>query len=100
MPGLSANRDHMKTLSITAALSLLLACGKTPAAPVIAAQPANATAAAGGNATFSVTATGEELKYQWSLAGAPISGATGASFTTPATSAADDHGVYAVAVSN
>src|SRR4051794_3368378 len=90
------------THSIAAALSLtlLVACGGSHGAPAITAQPANATVAAGGNATFTVAAAGDSLGYQWSLAGAPISGATGPSFTTPAAAAADDHGVYTVTVSN
>src|SRR5438270_12359310 len=88
--------------SIAASLSLaLFACGSSQVAPPgITVQPANATVAAGGNATFTVTATGGALQYQWSLAGAPISGATGESYTTPAATAAGDHGVYSVTVSN
>ena len=34
-------------------------------APVITANPQNTAVAQGNNATFSVTATGENLKYQW-----------------------------------
>src|SRR5438128_688456 len=76
------------TKSIAASLALaLFACGGSQVAPGITVQPANATVAAGGNATFTVTATGGALQYQWSLAGAPISGATGGSYTTPAATA-------------
>ena len=59
------------TKSIAASLALaLFACGGSQVAPAITVQPANATVAAGGNATFTVTATGGALQYQWSLAGA------------------------------
>src|SRR5947209_17039004 len=95
----------MKTLfnrSIPAALSFaaLVACGGSGLAPAITAQPENAAIAAGGNATFTVAASGDGLHYQWSLGGTAISGATGPSYTTPAALAADDHGVYTVTVSN
>ena len=36
-------------------------------APAITAQPGNATVTAGGNTSFSVTATGTALSYQWQL---------------------------------
>jgi hypothetical protein len=91
-----------KPIAAALSLSLLFACGGTRevVAPAITAQPQNATVAAGGNATFAVTASGDSLQYQWSLAGAPISGATGASYTTSAAALADDRGVYTVTVSN
>lgn len=55
--------------------------------PVITQQPAAQTVAAGGSATFSVTATGNGLAYAWQrstnggLAYAPIAGATAATLT-------------------
>lgn len=68
--------------------------------PVIAAQPAAASAITGASATFSVSATGPELKYQWRKNGVAITGATGSSYTTGAL-AASDHGTdYSVVVSN
>jgi len=48
-------------------------------APVITAQPANATIVAFTNGALSVTASGSEpLSYQWRFNGANIAGATGA----------------------
>ena len=47
----------------------------------ITQQPAGGTAIAGGAFTFSVSATGPGLSYQWQLGGANWSGATDASFT-------------------
>src|SRR6185503_9499861 len=89
-----------KSIAPALSLALLSACGGSGVGPRISEQPANATVAAGGHATFTVTAVGGSLQYQWSLAGAPIPGATGQSYTTPAATAADDHGVYTVTVSN
>lgn len=68
--------------------------------PAITAQPANASATAGGTATFSVTASGAQLGYQWKKNGTGIAGATGASYTTPALALADDQAVYTVTVTN
>lgn len=69
--------------------------------PSITSQPANATASAGGTATFSVTATGSApLDYQWRRDGADIAGATSASYTTQALTAGDDAARFSVVVSN
>ncbi len=59
------------------------------AAPEIIAQPVGANIASGGTHTLFVSATGTGLSYQWfqGLTGdtsLPVSGATSASFTTPA----------------
>lgn len=62
-----------------------------PVAPSISVHPANASKIAGETATFSVTATGTALTYQWQIdAGgvgswSNISGATSSSYTTAAT---------------
>src|SRR5439155_1481914 len=59
--------------------------------PTITTQPASRTVTAGQTATFSVTAPrSSALNYQWQKAGAPISGATLASYTTPPTTSADN----------
>lgn len=65
--------------------------GVTPPAPVtppaITVQPASLSVGPGGSATFSVTATGAGLAYQWQrsttggLGFAPIAGATSNSYT-------------------
>ena len=70
-------------------------------APSITTQPQNQTVTAPATVTFSVTATGTApLSYQWNKNGAPVSGATSASYTTPATSAVDNGAVFTVAVAN
>ena len=51
-------------------------------------------------ATFSVTAPGNPLDYQWNRNGTAIPGATAASYTTPATVAADQGALFSVVVAN
>src|SRR5439155_15534161 len=69
--------------------------------PTITSQPASQTVTSGQTATFSVTATGAApLSYQWQMNGTAISGATSASYTTPATTAADNGDQFTVVVSN
>src|SRR5947207_410837 len=72
-----------------------------PVAPAITTQPANQMVPAGQTATFTVTATGTApLSYQWQMNGTAIGGATAASYTTPATTAADNGDQFTVVVSN
>jgi len=71
------------------------------APPNITTQPTSQTVTAGRTATFTVVATGTApLTYQWQKNGAAISGATAASYTTPATTAADNGSTFTVVVSN
>jgi hypothetical protein len=75
--------------------------GWNKVAPTITAQPAGQTVNVGQTATFTVAAEGTApLAFQWKRNGANILGATASSYTTPATVAADDGAVFAVAVSN
>ncbi len=72
----------------------------TATIPTITTQPASLTVATGASATFTVVAGGTApLAYQWSKAGAPISGATNASYTIASTAAADA-GTFTVTVTN
>src|SRR5580658_2522119 len=69
--------------------------------PTITTQPANQTVNVGQTATFSVAATGTApLSYQWQKNSANISGATAASYTTPATATTDNGAKFDVIVSN
>ncbi|HEY2548338.1 MAG TPA: hypothetical protein VGI46_19860, partial [Candidatus Acidoferrum sp.] len=75
--------------------------GTKTIAPTISAQPASQTVTVGQTATFSVTATGTApFTYQWLKNSANITGATGASYTTPATLAGDSGAKFDVVVSN
>lgn len=70
-------------------------------APAITTQPANQTVNVGQTATFTVVATGTPAPtYQWKRNGTDITGATSASYTTPATTANDNGAVYTVVVTN
>ena len=72
-----------------------------PSAPQITTQPANQTVPGGQPATFSVVATGTApLQYQWRKNSTPIAGATGSSYTTPATVSGDNGSSFAVVVTN
>ena len=67
--------------------------------PVINTQPATQTVAVGANPTFSVTASGSGLSYQWRKAGSNISGATASSYALSNVQVADGD-FYSVVVSN
>ena len=68
--------------------------------PVITRAPQSVTVLPGTTVTFSVEATGSgPLSYQWKKDGAPISGATSASYTV-ANAQTANIGAYTVVVSN
>lgn len=69
-------------------------------APLIGAQPASQSVVAGTSATFTVAASGQGLSYQWYRGATAIPGATSASYTTPATTLADQGALFQVAVRN
>src|ERR1700735_2687290 len=94
-------------LVLVAQLSLLLGCGGGhggaggAVAPAITAQPTDQRVVIGSTATFSVTATGSApLGYQWQKGTTSIPGATASSYTTPATTLADDGSSFQAIVSN
>jgi hypothetical protein len=87
--------------SATSSGAVLTVTGGAPTAPSITAQPAARTVAVGQTAAFSVSASGTApLSYQWRKNGSNISGATSASYTTPAAVAGDNGAVFTVVVSN
>src|SRR5258708_1234909 len=67
----------------------------------ITTQPASETVTAGQSATFTVTASGAApLSYQWQKNHSDITGATSSSYTTPATTTADNNSTFDVVVTN
>jgi hypothetical protein len=87
-------------LTVTQNLSLNINPAAVPVAPTITTQPTNQTVSVGQTATFTVVASGSSLHYQWQKGGVDISGATAASFTTPAAAPTDNGAQYRVIVSN
>jgi len=82
--------------SISKAFSIAVAA----VIPVITANPASSTINSGGTATLSVTASGTSPTFQWYKGTAgntanPVSGATSASYTTPALTATTSYWVKA-----
>jgi hypothetical protein len=75
--------------------------GPTPTAASITTQPTSQSVTMGQTATFTVLASGTApLNYQWQRNGANISGGTNSSYTTPATTTADNGAKFNVVVSN
>jgi uncharacterized protein (TIGR02145 family) len=69
-------------------------------APSITVQPVSRTVGVGQTATFSVSANSTAtLTYQWRKNGVVITGATAASYTTPAATAADNQSPFTCTVS-
>ena len=81
------------------AATLTITSAPTPA-PAITTQPASQTVTAPAAATFRVVATGSNLVYQWTKNGSAISGASSASYTTPATTSADNGATFQVKVTS
>ena len=69
--------------------------------PLVTSNPADQTVQAGQMPTFTVIATGSApLAYQWRRGTVSIAGATGASYTTPATVVGDNGATFTAVVSN
>jgi GH25 family lysozyme M1 (1,4-beta-N-acetylmuramidase) len=69
------------------------------APPFISGQPQSQTVTVGSNATFTVTATGTSLTYQWLFNTGVIGGATGTSYTVM-NAQTNNAGNYSVLVTN
>jgi hypothetical protein len=75
--------------------------GGSGTAPTITTQPAHRSVTEGQTATFSVAASGTSpFTYQWKKDNVDIAGATGVSYTTPATTLADSGSQFTVTVTN
>ncbi|HTC45630.1 MAG TPA: immunoglobulin domain-containing protein [Steroidobacteraceae bacterium] len=86
--------------SLTSSAATLTVGTASGAAPQITTQPASQSVNVGQTATFSVSASGAALTYQWNRGGAAIAGATSASYTTPVTASTDNGAVFTVVVAN
>ena len=87
--------------SITSSGATLTITASAATAPSITTQPVSQSAAVGQTATFTVSAGGTApLTYQWRKNSTGIVGATAASYTTPATTSADNAALFSVVVSN
>lgn len=62
-------------------------------APTLTSQPSSQSVTVGASVSFTITASGEQLVYQWYRDELPISGANAATYTISATTAADDGAV-------
>ncbi len=89
----AVSNDGGSVVSQTAALNVNVVAG------TVTAAPQNVVVNAGANATFSVTATGAGLTYQWSHHGRPLPGETNATLTVTNAGVLSG-GTYSVAVSN
>jgi len=73
----------------------------TPITPTVTHTPLGTTVTAGQTATFTVGVAGTPAPtYQWQKNGTAINGATSASYTTPATTSADNGAVFTVVITN
>jgi hypothetical protein len=87
--------------NVTSTAATLTVNVATVVKPAITTQPANQTVTVGQTATFTVVATGTPAPaYQWQKDGANISGATSATYVTPATVLSDSTSKFDVVVSN
>ncbi|MFC5495940.1 hypothetical protein ACFPOE_00195 [Caenimonas terrae] len=95
---------------LAAGVAALVACGgggssapppPAPLAPSIAQQPASQSVAAGGSATFSVSASGDApLSYQWQRNGVDVAGAGSSTYTLGSALLPDQGAGFAAKVSN
>jgi len=93
--------DSAGTVTSSAAMLTVLAAPVSAVAPSITSQPSSQTVTAGKTATFTVAATGTApLTYQWAKNGSAISGATSASYTTPATTTSDNGASFTATVTD
>ncbi|PAW66211.1 MAG: hypothetical protein B9S34_08700 [Opitutia bacterium Tous-C1TDCM] len=93
------NKTQLFTASDTPGGSSGGGGGSATPTPTVSAQPASQSVGLGGSVTFSVTATGTGLSYQWLFNNNAIAGATSASYSIAAVTAANA-GAYAVRIAN
>jgi beta-galactosidase len=88
------------TVEVTATLAAQTSNGQKHKAPHITVQPLSQTVTAGQATSFSVSATGSGVTYQWQKNGGAIIGATNSSYSTPATTVSDSGSEFTITVSD
>jgi Abnormal spindle-like microcephaly-assoc'd, ASPM-SPD-2-Hydin len=88
------------TLEATLTLPAHGANGEKHKAPHITVQPVNQTVTAGQSTSFSVSAIGGGVTYQWQKNGGAITGATNSSYSIPVTTVSESGSEFTVTVSN
>ncbi len=84
----------------TGSASVTVVVTQPTGGPTITQEPADRTVRPGGQATFSVAATGTgRLHYQWQRDGVDIPGATSRRYTTPPATLADSGAAFTCVVS-
>ncbi len=101
----NGNQYHVVVSALCGSVTSANAILTVLSGPAITTQPLNVTTCAGQNATFTVTATGGGLSYQWQVSTdggtnySDISGANSASLTLNSVTNAMDNNRYRVVVS-
>lgn len=97
-------RNSLGTVTSSA---VVLTVQSAPASPVVSTQPVASSVVVSGTATFSVVSSGTPTPtYQWQFSAdngvsyVDIAGATASSYTTAATTAADDGKLFRVTMTN
>jgi alpha-tubulin suppressor-like RCC1 family protein len=96
--------SNLEGATTSAAAMLTVTANVVP--PAITQQPQDVTVAAGGNATFTVVATGTNVRYQWQRSDdggatfADIAAATNAGFTLTNAQASDNDARFRARASN
>jgi uncharacterized repeat protein (TIGR01451 family) len=80
-------------------VAISLPLGAFAQAPAIAVQPQNLSVVSGSNATLSVTASGDDLFYQWQFSGVNLFGRTNSTLSLTNINL-NNGGVYSVIVTN
>ncbi len=92
-PALTANRNYWARASNSSgnanSNAAIITVNPPVIAPAITTHPASASLVAGGSVTLQVAASGTSPQFQWyvgasGVTSSPVSGATSATFTTPA----------------
>jgi hypothetical protein len=103
----SARLKFLLAVGLLAGSGLITSCGSGTSGgmqnqqpPTISKQPTDQSTRVGQTATFTVSASGTALNYQWNKNGTAISGANAASYTTANAVAGDNGAKFTATISN